>query len=137
MAKKAKGKKGEEPAPGYFPDMAPVRDAELQEKSETFEAARKACGTARREMKDAHDNMMALMRKKNVVSFKSDNGLEWWIEDTPKIKSKNPIKEKKRKKHDDASPAEGNEINPGPTGRSEVLDGVKELAEEGSEDPTK
>lgn len=133
MAKKKaeKGKKGEEPAPGYFPDMAPVRDAELQKKSEVFEAARKACGTARGEMKDAHDNMMALMRKKNVVSFKSDNGLEWWIEDTPKIKSKNPIKEKKRKKHLD----DKNEINP--TGQSEVLDGVQELAEEGKEDPTK
>ena len=137
MAKKSKVTKMEK-VPGHLPGLAPERDPDIHKAAERLNDALEACGEANGKKKDTEAKLIEVLLSKGWKPGQVYRHGKIKVKLTQKygvnVKEVDPDADADDA-DDDEDQAAGNRINP--TGRSEVLDGVKELAEEGSEDPTK
>ncbi len=118
--------------PNRLPGMDELVDKELDEKCDELLSKERSKNKARLAYGECHLQLIDLMKKKGVKTYRhEESGQIWQIEATEKIKHKN-LKEQ----------AESNEINPGDgedheeddldaVGESDIIGGLKELADEG------
>ena len=144
--------RGKKLGSGLLFDTGEFRDPKIQKLCERLSEARNSAGIARQKANEINEVLVQAMADAKIESYKADDGKMYFIKNARKVNSKNMDAEAKKKARADekerANAMKNHGINPmsksekdieplddepAPTGQSEVLDGVRELAEEGSE----
>lgn len=122
-----------EPEPGYLPDMAPQRNAKVHAAAERLNETLEELGDIRGKKKDREAKLIEIMESEGIDFYRFGKvKCKIKIKKTVNVKEVGEEDEEKKGINPDSNGAEGEDLDkePEPAGTSEVLEGIKELAEE-------